>query len=320
MSSPFDTPILLITYKRADTTRKVIDSLRGIRPSSIYFAANAPNPENPKDPPQCEAVRDLVGHIDWPCEVKTLFRTEHLNARESISGSISWFFENVEEGIILEDDCICDPSFFFYCQENLERYRSNHQVMQISATNFDPNYKGTGESYYFSRYAYIWGWATWRRAWEHFDLQMGQIERTAVKPMLRRLFARKKEASFWSAMYDYLASGKIDTWDGQWLFAVFNKDGLCITPKTNLITNIGFDSNATNTFGSHNVVERMKIGALEFPLEHPESIEGDEDADTWTGDNLYGISKSCSTFHLKIRIATRLPISWKRFLKRYFKK
>jgi hypothetical protein len=316
MADPFTVPILLITYKRADTTRKVINTLREIRPSAVYFAANAPNPANPADPPLCQEVRDLVNEIDWPCNVTPLFREKHLNARESISSSITWFFENVEAGIILEDDCVCDVSFFHYCAENLERYRNDEEIMQISATNFNPGYEGKGVSYYFSRYALIWGWATWRRAWRHFDLSMRKIDKDSLRNRLQELFPRRQETTFWLAMYDYLKSGKIDTWDGQWVIAVFMNDGLCITPRVNLIQNLGFDATATNTSGTHDVVEQMTAGNLELPLSHPAEKVCDQAADIWVGDNVFKVTRSHRTGHLKLRLATLMPVGLKKFIKR----
>lgn len=308
-------PILLIAYRRASTTSQVIDSLRPLRPKALYFAANGPNPANPEDARLCAEVREVVAKIDWECDIHRLFRTEHLSAKESISGAISWFFENVEEGIILEDDCICDPSFFRLSEELLSRYRDNSGVMQIGATNFAPHL-AVADSYSFSGYAYIWGWATWRRAWNHFDLGMTSFDERTVRNVLARRFARWTDRRYWFALHRYLKSGNLDTWDGQWNFAVFREGGLCVVPRVNLVKNIGFGSQSTNTTSAGAPLADMGVGSLDFPLQHPAKMTIDARADDWVGDHVFGVAKSCATLHLKMRIASLLKPKWKRYAKR----
>lgn len=310
------TPVLVIAYRRAETTRQVIDSLRGLRPERLYFAANGPDPARPDDPAQCESARGVLGEVDWPCEIRRLFRTEHLPARESIARAIDWFFEHETEGVILEDDCICAPAFFRMAQELLIRYRDRTEVMQIGATNFAPHLTGGGDSYSFSGYAYIWGWATWRRAWRLFDLQMSTFDEASVRAILRSRFPRWRDRSFWLAMYRYLSSGRLDTWDVQWNFALFRANGLSVVPRVNLVRNIGFGAQSTNTTNAQNAFASMAPGELAFPLKHPERLQAAERADDWVSDHVFGATRSVATLHAKMRIASMLTPSWKRRLKR----
>ena len=173
MAEALHVPVLMITYKRLDTTAKVLDSLRLVKPTHLYVANNAPNPNDPADVAKVQAVRDLFDQtIDWPCEVIKLYRTDHLSAKHSISSAITWFFSHVEAGIVLEDDCLCDPTFFAYAAECLERYKDDERVMHISASNFQFVKKWGEASYYFTNYNHIWGWATWKRAWILYNVNL----------------------------------------------------------------------------------------------------------------------------------------------------
>jgi len=304
--APFATPILLIGYRRAPTTRKVIESLRPIQPKILFFAVNGPNPAVSGEEEQCQAVRDLTSEIDWECRIHRLFRNEHLAAPESISGAITWFFNNVEEGIILEDDCVCDSSFFFFAEELLEKYRDNPKIMQIGATNFVPQVFSGPASYCFSTYAYIWGWATWRRAWSTFDLGLNSLTHDSLESILKSRFSRPEDISYWRALYQYLKSGNLSTWDGQWNLTVFRQQGLSIVPRENLVHNIGFGAQSTNTTALTASIAQMQVGKLQWPLIHPEHFVADSVSDDAVSDNVFGIQRSYWTFHLKMRIASRL--------------
>jgi hypothetical protein len=303
---PLETPVLLIGYRRVSTTRKVIESLRGVRPRRVFFSVNGPNPATAGEEAQCQAVRELAGEIDWDCRIERLFRKEHLSARDSIAGAITWFFDNVEEGIVLEDDCVCDPSFFFFSQELLERYRDNPRIMQIGATNFVPRAFSGPESYAFSNFAYIWGWASWRRAWTKCDLEMSSFSGDDVERLLESRFTRAADVSYWRVLYGYLRSGNLNTWDGQWNFSVFRHRGLSVIPRQNLVHNIGFGELSTNTTTLTTAVGDMQLGSLQWPLVHPDRIEVDRASDEAVSDTVFGVRKSYRTFHLKMRIASRL--------------
>ena len=171
--SSFITPVLFIIFNRVETTKRVFEAIRNVRPLKLYVAADGPRPGNDADKVNCDEVRKIIDDVDWPCEIKTLFQDQNLNCGRAPSTAITWFFEHEEEGIILEDDCLPSTSFFRFCHELLAYYRHDNRVMHIGGNNFlegwqkDPDY-----SYYFSRSGHIWGWATWRRAWQTFDFDM----------------------------------------------------------------------------------------------------------------------------------------------------
>jgi hypothetical protein len=187
-----------------------------------------------------QAVRDYVmDSIDWDCEINTLFQDHNLGCKHAVSGAISWFFENEEMGIILEDDCLPDLSFFMFCQELLERYKDNEQIMMIAGTNYLFNKVEMKESYYFSKYYAIWGWATWKRAWLYYDVNMSDWPRMREEKYLSSFFCHPRIVAFFEEMANKTYNGQLDTWDIQWVITCAAKSGLAICPKYNLVSNIG---------------------------------------------------------------------------------
>lgn len=182
--------VLFLVFNRPDTTRQVLDSIRQARPPRLYVAADGAREDRPGERERCERVRGIATDVDWPCEVHTLFRARNLGCKTAVSGGISWFFEQEEEGIILEDDVLPDQSFFVFCEELLERYRHEAKVTMISGDYFHGNNHQPTASYFFSRYTHIWGWASWRRAWQHYDREMAQW------PSLIRPLSSNRRCSF----------------------------------------------------------------------------------------------------------------------------
>jgi hypothetical protein len=268
MSQAFDTPILLLIFNRPTTTQRVFDRIRERKPSKLFIAADGPRPEVPGDASHCEAARAIATHADWPCEIMTLFREENLGCRKAVSSSIDWFFSQVEEGIILEDDCLPESSFFLYCSELLQKYRSDARIMMINGTNIAGSWN-TPNSYTFSKYGSVWGWATWKRAWDHYDVDMKSWSDSENQRKVRqwinnpRLWKDKKWA------YDRAATKT--TWDYQWEYATLLHNGLTLVPCVNLIENIGFSKEATHTVSEQSM--RVKTQPLTFPLIHPTKIE-----------------------------------------------
>lgn len=277
---PLRTPVLFLIFNRPDTTRRVFERIRAVRPAKLFIAADGPRLDRPGEAELCDQTRRIVlDGIDWPCEIKTLFREKNLGINIAGAGgsAIIWFFEQVEEGIILEDDCLPDLSFFQFCEELLEKYRGNERVMMISGDNFQPVRRGTG-SYFFSRYIHIWGWATWRRAWQMSELISKWPEfrdRHELLGFMNRSTAQRAEKMF-AANFN----GKtFDYWDIQLLFTCLAHHGLCIMPAINLVTNIG-------AVGTHMKVYdpciHLVAKTMSFPLRHPQEIKPDEEADRYT--------------------------------------
>ncbi|CAN5454137.1 hemolytic protein HlpA [soil metagenome] len=247
MSVPLQTPILFLIFNRPDTTLEVFGEIRKAQPAKLYIAADGPRANRPEEAEKCREARSIVNLVDWPCEVVTLFREENWGCKKAVSSSITWFFEQVEEGIVLEDDCLPSPTFFTYCAELLERYRHDDRVMHITGDGQVNNIQYGEGSYYFSPFPLIWGWASWRRAWKHYDVTMASYPTFRELNKIADLFPQENYQKMWTAKFDDLHSGRIDTWDYQWIYAVMSRRGLGIIPNVNLITNIGFREDATHT-------------------------------------------------------------------------
>ncbi len=275
----FTTPVLIIAFRREDTTRRVLEAVRLVKPSRLYVACNAPRPGNTAEQEQCAAVRRLFEMQDWPCEVHRLFREQHLSARDSISGAISWFFEQEPQGIILEDDCVPSPSFFRFAEELLNRYANDLRIGMISGDNFQFGRRRGEASYYFSRYSHIWGWATWRNRWTDYELNMESWpdHRLRVLKNLDGVVHRR----YWGFIMDRTYAGLIDTWDYQWVYTNWLHNRVSVMPQVNLVSNIGFGNMAHHT---HRITRDANIPALEmnFPLRHPDKFLPDPDADRYT--------------------------------------
>lgn len=271
----FNTPILFIVFNRPESTARVFEAIRQLQPQALFIVADGPR--NSGDKEKCAEVRRIVGHIDWDCEVKTLFREKNMGVKLAGSSAIDWFFSQVEQGIILEDDCLPDQSFFWYCQELLERYKDNERIWHISGNNFQKHQ--IPDSYYFSQIPHIWGWATWRRAWQYYDISIKDFPRFREERKITKLFKPKIFQMFWLDVFKKNYLGLDNGWDFQWAFAMFDHSGLAIHPRVNLISNLGFGKDASHSFDPLNSFANRPIGTMEFPLKHPASIIIDKRAD-----------------------------------------
>lgn len=241
----FETPILFITFNRPAHTSKVFERIREVKPKFLFVASDGPRPNHPEDPEKIMRVRELISTgIDWDCELKTLFRQENLGCGYGPANAISWFFSHVEEGIILEDDCYPSLSFFTFCKECLNAYKDNHSIYNIAGSNFQCGIVRTAYSYYFSKYAFTWGWATWKRAWDRYNIQIPKEE---ISRTLKEISFSKKEVKYWSHILTLTADNKFDAWDYSWYYLIWKNKGLCIVPARNLIKNIGIGNESTHT-------------------------------------------------------------------------
>lgn len=270
----FTTPVLLLVFNRPETTQKVFEKIRLLQPSFLYVAADGPRENILGEKETCEEVRNLVlTNIDWDCEVKTLLRNENLGCGRAVSQAITWFFEHVEEGIILEDDTIPDSSFFKYCENLLRKYRKNESVMHISGCYFLKNYENlspNSNTYFFTKHIHVWGWATWKRAWKRYDFSMKGFTTNQLK--LKKYY--KKYYGFWNNLYSQTYGGKIDTWDYQWMYSICLKNGIAINPTINLIQNIGFNEDATHTKDKASIYNSIPIQSIS-KYNHPSKIKID---------------------------------------------
>jgi len=274
----FETPILFLLFNRPDTTKLVFAKIREVKPKYLFIAADGPRADRQSEKELCEQTRNLVmDSIDWDCEVKTLFRNENLGCGKAVSLAITWFFDNVEQGIILEDDCLPDLSFFQYCSDLLEKYRFDEQVFVIGGNNFQSKKWGKS-SYYFSAYGFTWGWATWRRAWSKFDYSLQSIEEKQFKHQLKRYFPKQQQRDYWYCIYKTMKYIPIDTWDYQWTITQWYNNGINILPNINLVKNIGFGNDATHTKCNVDGVMNLETHHIDLII-HPSKKKINKKAD-----------------------------------------
>jgi hypothetical protein len=284
------TPVLFIIFNRPETTKKVFEKIKQIKPEKLFISADGPRKEKINEIKICEETRKITEQIDWPCEIFRDYSETNFGCHVFVPKAISWFFENVENGIILEDDCLFDESFFPYCKELLEKYKDENNIMMISGDNFQ-NYEEKPEnSYYFSKYANIWGWASWKRSWVNFYQDFSILDNNRMKEKIRSSFSTKKEINYWFGFYKKIKKGKINNWDAKWFLSIIYNDGICITPTKNLVKNIGFGKDATQTKDDCGL--QIEIENFDKII-HPDKIEIDEKADQYIFLKIY------KTFFLK---------------------
>jgi hypothetical protein len=267
----FSTPVLFLVFNRPLHTQKVIARLRQIQPQSLFVSADGPRPEKDGEAGLCQAVRDVIGTIDWPCDIQTRYLETNKGCREAVQTGIDWFFSQVEGGIILEDDCLPDLTFFDFCETLLSKYRDDPSVMHIGGYNPSPgDFKQISYSYIFSKHPMIWGWASWRRAWAQNRAHFEGLEAALKNPNgpIHTLDRNPTANRYVLDKFVRVKKGEINTWDYAWFYTLLIAEGLAIVPKVNLVENIGFDAAATHTKSGH-FSAGTAAKAMPFPLVHP---------------------------------------------------
>ena len=283
--------VLFIIFNKREETKRVFNVIRSQQPGRLFIAADGPRPERPGEYQACQYVREWVlSHIDWKCEIKTLFRDQNVGCGRGPSEAISWFFEHVDEGIILEDDCLPNETFFWFSQVLLERYRNNPKISIISGNNFQvvqPMMLGT--DYYFSLFPSTNGWAAWKRSWENYEYHITSWPTLNKKKFLRSLFKEKKYQLFWKQLFDWAYEQKPDdTWDIQFHYHCMKRNQLAVIPAANLISNIGYGPDATHSKDPNNYFANVPTHDIAFPLRHPNQIKRNYEADEFIQNNLFG--------------------------------
>lgn len=257
-----DTAVLFIVFNRFETTRDVFDSIKKARPPRLYIASDGARSSKGDEDKKVKKIREyVIANIDWKCDVKTLFREKNIGCRLAVSSAISWFFTNEEMGIILEDDCLPSQSFFWFCEEMLKKYKNDKRIFYVTGYNSQNVWNASKHDYFFSHIGSIWGWATWRRSWNEYDINMSDIDRFIDSNGFINLFGNKIAKA---RMSEILGSRAIDTWDYQFSYAAHKNNGLVCIPSCSLIKNIGFGEDATHTFGINN--DGVTLHDLKFPL------------------------------------------------------
>jgi hypothetical protein len=265
--------VAILIFNRPDTTARVFEAIRQARPPRLLVVADGPRADRPAEAELCAATRAIVEQVDWPCSVQRNYSPTNLGCRERVASGLEWVFGQVEEAIILEDDCLPEASFFPFCQQLLERYRHDERIMMIGGTNYLLDRLQIRESYFFSRYYPIWGWASWRRAWKKYDLAMGDWPRLKSQGQLRSFYSQGFMRSHVARMFDAAYHGRINTWDIQWFYSCLFNNGLSLIPRVNLISNIGLVGTHTSGDTSNNFFPLFPIETEE--LLHPQQAYPD---------------------------------------------
>jgi hypothetical protein len=275
---PLQTPIVFLVFNRPDLTERVFETIRQARPIRLHVVADGPRADRPAESERCATTRSITERIDWPCEVTRDYSSINLGCGRRVSSGISLAFKQLEEAIILEDDCLPDPTFFTFAEELLIRYRHDQRVMAIIGDNLQGGKQWGPHSYFFSKYFHAWGWATWRRAWEHYDFEMTGWAAFSNSLRYESICPDPLERNHWHRICADTVSGRLDTWDYQWMFSCWLRNGLTACPQVNLVSNIGFGPDATHctdpTMPDSNVPSHS-LGALSHPLSIEHMIEAD---------------------------------------------
>jgi len=244
--------ILFLIFNRPNMTAKVFERIQLAMPSRLYVASDGPRSVREGELERVIEARAIATGVDWPCEVETFFRDENLGCKRAVSEALDWFFGEEEEGIILEDDCVPDPSFFQFCEEMLERYREEENVATISGNNFVSRGPKDANRYFFSKYFHCWGWATWRRGWQLYRGNLEGWPRWHASKEFRKCLPDREEQAHWSRIFHRVHAGEIGSWAYPFQGSLWMAGKISIQPGVNLVENIGFGEDATHTRGSSN--------------------------------------------------------------------
>jgi len=299
--------VLFVIFNRPETTKKVFEAIKTAQPKRLYIAADGPRPSFPGDVQLCKEAREVVKAIDWDCEVKTFFRDENAGCKYGVSAAINWFFDQEEEGIILEDDCLPANSFFKFCDVLLEKYRFDTRIRHITGCNLQFGKKWGDASYYFSNRTHVWGWASWKRVWNDYDLNLTKYAGTEVKQQLKNIYDDDFVAEAWTNIFNEQKAGKINSWAYPLDFCNFFNNGLVIIPNENLVSNIGFKSGATHTIDEESIYANISLVEMD-EITDPEFFVPQKQADLSIINRDFNIEQRWLKYN-----------AWHRKLKRWIK-
>lgn len=275
------TPVLLLVFNRPDCTLRLFDAIRKARPKQLFVAADGPRPKT-NDEEKCAATRRIISRVDWNCDVKMLFSERNQGCGKGPARGITWFFDHVDEGIILEDDCLPAPAFFTFCEVLLDRFRDDTRIMEIGGANLiAPECKSDAHSYYFSEHNHTWGWATWKRAWDQYDYHISSASDPSVWEYVANSFNSELERDYFMKIFSktYYDNDAVTWWDYQWEFARRINGGLSVVSRNNLIVNIGLGSHGTHTLDPGGIGHGLQWEELPFPLIHPDFVMANKERD-----------------------------------------
>ncbi len=282
-SRALDTAVLFLVFNRLDTTMLVFREIQKARPPRLYIACDGPRDCQPTERNTVNEIRTyLLNNVDWPCEVKTLFSEVNLGCAMACTGAINWFFTHEEMGIILEDDCLPDISFFQFCEDMLRKYENDTRIWHVTGMNPIPNCIESNK-YTYTKDCGIWGWATWRRAWKHYDVNMRKWGEDEIRSAVLSYYPREQKAyakNIFNGIYNKALRNEVDGWDYQWFFTIASQSGLSVTPEANLVSNIGFGHpEAVHTTDPYHVLVTLPRGKMIFPTQSNTYVIANVDLD-----------------------------------------
>ncbi len=302
----FTTPIALLIFNQPDATAQVFEVIRQIQPTQLFVIADGARPNRGNEAQKCADTRAILDRVDWDCEVLKNYADCHLGSKYRVATGLNWVFEEVAEAIILEADCLPDLSFFPFCQELLARYRSDTRIMSISGSTVRDGRQAPPYSYRFSHHCHRWGWATWQRAWQYFDVEMSQWNEIQQQNMLQDIFADAPTVKYWQRTLQAVQDGHLDTWNDQWNLASWLQSGLSINPTTSLVANVGFRADDTRRSDIESRWANLPVAAMPFPLQHPPFVVRDARGD-------HDSQKTAYEMGYFDRLQTKLKKALKRF-------
>ena len=276
-SHRMDTPVVLVIFKRPQFTARVLEMLAQVKPRQLFVVADGPRLDRPGEEEACAAARAVIDRVNWDCEVRKDYSEINLGAAGRVSSGLNWVFRHVEEAIVLEDDCLPHPSFFPFCTELLAKYRDDERVMHIAGSTYRAGEIDTPYSYFFSVMNGCWGWATWRRAWQYFDASATLWPELKQTSWLADILEHPSAVRYWAGTFDIAHERKGDLsgagyWDVLWTFACWANSGLAITPRSNLVTNVGCGADATHMHWEDDPIGNIPLTEIRFPLDHPPNV------------------------------------------------
>lgn len=279
------TPVAFFIFNRPNLTKLVFEVITQTQPKKLLIVADGPR--FLEEAEKCEKARSVIERLDWDCEVLTNFSETNMGCKRRVSSGLDWVFSRVEEAIILEDDCLPAPSFFYFCEALLEYYRHDERIMLISGDNFQSDQSQADYSYYFSKYNHIWGWASWRRAWNYYDVDMKTWPEYKKSNLIQSVCDDPYEQKYWTNIFQRVVEGGVNSWAYPWTYACWSQSGLSILPNSNLVSNIGFANDATHTNDITSKFANLPTKDISFPLRHPSHMLRNLEADKFTFDQMF---------------------------------
>lgn len=293
-------PIVFIIFNRPDTTAVVFEKIREYEPEKLFVIADGPRLHKAGEEQLCMETRSLI-HVDWECEVTKIYSDVNLGCQQRIYTGLNTVFEQVEDAIILEDDCLPHDDFFYYCEELLDYYKENKKIMTIAGNNFQQATFQLNESYYFSSYPECWGWATWKDRWNKIDIKLEKLDELKESAYFKELATDQFVKQYWLNLFERTKSREIDSWGYAWIFTSFYYEGLTVLPAKNLVSNIGYGDNATHTTEYNTLLANVPIHPTDKPLKHAHTIAPNTNADLYTLEKIFNVSQYRETFYIEAK-------------------